>query len=267
MVIPWWIEKQFLTIIDAWAALRPQPIPANLLLQHCKIVSHRGEHDNQTVYENTIPAFERSKRAGVWGIEFDIRWTRDLQPVVCHDPDLKRVFDIDLEIGRATLEEIKAAAPQVPSLAEVIARYGNGVHMMIEIKQEIYPDPDAQNEKLEKLFSGLTPGKDYHFLTLTPEMFPLIKFVPVETFVPIARLEVKSFSDLALRENMGGLNGHYLLITRKVMRKHRRKNQSIGTGYIGSRNCLFREINRGVEWIFSNHAVRLQTTIDQYLIP
>ena len=33
--------------------------------------------------------------------------------------------------------------------------------------------------------------------------------------------------------------------------------QKIGVGYPKSKNNLFREINRGVEWIFCNDAVRL----------
>ena len=36
-------------------------------------------------------------------------------------------------------------------------------------------------------------------------------------------------------------------------------------GFIHSRNALFRELNRGVEWIFSNEAVRMQGIRDAYL--
>jgi glycerophosphoryl diester phosphodiesterase len=40
--------------------------------------------------------------------------------------------------------------------------------------------------------------------------------------------------------------------------KHRKNGQPVGTGYPASKNCLYREINRGVEWIFSNNAGELQ---------
>jgi len=33
----------------------------------------------------------------------------------------------------------------------------------------------------------------------------------------------------------------------------------VGTAYIKSRNSLFRELNRGVEWIFSNNAIEIQS--------
>ena len=39
-------------------------------------------------------------------------------------------------------------------------------------------------------------------------------------------------------------------MNRTILRKHHRNGRKIGTGYVRSRNCLFRELNRGVDWIF-----------------
>jgi glycerophosphoryl diester phosphodiesterase len=39
----------------------------------------------------------------------------------------------------------------------------------------------------------------------------------------------------------------------------------LATGYVNSKNCLFRELNRGVEWIFSDNAVELQKVVNQLL--
>jgi glycerophosphoryl diester phosphodiesterase len=49
------------------------------------------------------------------------------------------------------------------------------------------------------------------------------------------------------------------------LKKHHALNQCTGTGYIRSKNSLFRELNRGVEWIFSNHAVKLQSIYNSML--
>jgi glycerophosphoryl diester phosphodiesterase len=86
----------------------------------------------------------------------------------------------------------------------------------------------------------------------------LINFVPVSTFLPSARFNVNRLSDLALRKNYGGIAGHYILITDTIIEKHHKQKQLVGTGFISSKNCLFRELNRGIEWIFSNNAVELQ---------
>ena len=60
-----------------------------------------------------------------------------------------------------------------------------------------------------------------------------------------------------------GIAGHYALITDALVNKHHMQNQCVGTGYISSKNCLLRELNRGVDWIFTNQAVKLQGICDE----
>jgi len=265
MRINLWIEERLLQVVDFLYARLTQPIPDKEVLKCCKIVSHRGEHDNKTVFENTISAFDRVKKAGAWGIEFDIRWTKDLQPVVFHDTNLQRVFKSDIEVNKVTLAELKNYCHLIPSLSEVIQKYGKTLHLMVEIKEEEYPDPVYQNHVLKDLFDPLTPQVDFHFISLRPEMFRLVDFVPSSTFLPSARFNVKRLSNLALWKKYRGITGHYLLITDAILKKHYKQNQSIGTGYIGSKNCLSRELNRGIEWIFSNNAVVLQDICNSLL--
>jgi glycerophosphoryl diester phosphodiesterase len=259
------LETHLRQVLDNFYARRPQPVPRIEHLQQCRIVSHRGHYDNQRVFENTIAAFDQAKNEGVWGIEFDLRWTRDLQPVVIHDADLHRVFGSDFEVRQSTLAELKSECPLVPSLDEMIQRYGKKMHLMIEIKAERYPDPVQQNQILKNLFSSLEPEKDYHLLTLTPEMFNLIAFAPKSAFILIARFNFFQLSKLAIEQNYTGLAGHYLFLTASRLKKHWKSQQKVGTGYINSKNCLFRELNRGVEWIFSDNAVELQQIVNRLL--
>ncbi len=256
-------ERGLEQIIDRFYARWPQPFPGIERLKRCKIISHRGEYDNQSVFENTLPALDTAGDAGVWGIEFDIRWTKDLHPVVIHDPDLKRVFGTDIKVADVRLETLRAQCPQVPMLSEVIRCYGRKLHLMVEIKLERYPEPERQNEILADCFKSLKPKTDYHLISLTPQMFDLITFVPVSTFVPIAMWNFNRFSRLALEKKLAGVAGHYVLLNQAMVSRHRANGQLIGTGYPGSKNCLFREINRGVEWIFSNNAGQLQSVVHQ----
>jgi glycerophosphoryl diester phosphodiesterase len=136
---------------------------------------------------------------------------------------------------------------------------------MVEIKEEEYPDPVYQNNVLKDLFDPLTPQIDFHLISLRPEMFMLINFVPPSTFLPSARLNVKRLSHQALLKNYRGVAGHYLLITNTILKKHHKQKQLVGTGFIGSKNCLSRELNRGVELIFSNNAVELQNICNSLL--
>ena len=265
MDIPIWFEERLLQGIDLFYANWPRPSPRKDRLKHCTIISHRGEHDNIDIFENTLPAFDRAKNAGVGGIEFDIRWTKDLHPVVFHDTRLQRVFGSDIELNQATLGELKTHCRWIPSLEEVIQKYGRILHLMVEIKKEVYPDPSYQNMVLKNLFQGLSPQKDFHFISLHPEMFQLIDFVPTPAFLPSARFNIKALSQLAIDKNYGGINGHYLLLSNRILKKHHMNGHCVGTGYVQSKNCLIRELNRGVKWIFSNNAGELQGILNSLL--
>ena len=267
MELPACVEKSLIYGIDLFFKIWPQPVPAKMRLQQCKLVSHRGEHDApHGVFENTLAAFDRAVEQGVWGIEFDVRWTRDLHPVVIHDPDLNRVFNLDLKIAGVTRAELKARCPAVPSLSEVIERYGRKLHLMIEIKTEPYPDCQRQNDIFADCFSSLVPGRDYHLISLDPGMLEMITFVSPSAFMAISTLNLRHLSEVAIRHNYGAIAGHYLLVNRNVLEKHHRKGQKVGTGYPRSKSCLFREINRGVDWIFSNNAGQLQRIVNQLIV-
>jgi glycerophosphoryl diester phosphodiesterase len=259
------LEIQTRQILDRFYARWPQAVPDRDRLQRCKIISHRGDYDNQNVFENTIDAFDRAKDQGVWGIEFDLRWTKDLNPVAIHDADLQRVFGLTFSIRQLTLPELKSHCPSVPSLAEMIQRYGKEIHLMIEIKAEHYPDPVRQNRILEGLLSPLEPEKDYHLLTLAPEMFNLIECVPKSALLPVAHLNFMQLSKMAIAQNYGGIAGHYALLTKSRLKKHKKLKQKLATGYVNSKNCLFRELNRNVEWMFSDNAVELQKVVNRLL--
>jgi glycerophosphoryl diester phosphodiesterase len=240
--------------------LNPSP-PSFEKRQSCKIISHRGEHDNQQYMENTLAAFDRILAAGIWGIEFDIRWTRDSYPVVFHDRDLERLFSIKTPLQHLALSELKTKFPMIPGLYDVVSRYGHRLHLIVEIKGESFPESADQVLRLKDIFSNLTPCLDYHFISFHPETFEKIDFVPPKTFLPIAGVSPHRLSRLSLEKKYGGITGHYLFLSRALIRRHQRQNQIVGTGFVNSRNSLFRELNRGVEWIFTNQALRIQEMV------
>jgi glycerophosphoryl diester phosphodiesterase len=265
VVAPAWIECRFHRYVDRLYARLPQQVPSQERLQSCKIVSHRGEYDNRRVLENTLAAFDAVQQHGVWGIEFDLRWTSDLHPVVFHDQDCRRLFHTPIALREMTWKQLRARFPLIPSLPEVIQRYGKKMHLMVELKQEPYPDLSYQSQVLADLLSGLIPRQDYHFLSLDLEMFRRIFFVPGQACLPVAQLNVGRLSRTALQESYGGIAGHYLLLSHSLIRRHQQHQQEVGTGFIASHNCLCRELNRGVQWLFSNRAVALQRIRDNLL--
>jgi len=251
------VETLLQTLADILYAGVPRSRPSLNSLQNCKIVSHRGEHDNNSVMENTIAAFDRVVERGVWGIELDVRWTRDLRPVVIHDTDCQRVFGKSLLINRVTLAELQKLVPEIPSLEQVIQRYAKKAHLMVELKQEPFTDFQSQRECLKKMFTSLTPAQDFHILALSQHLFNLVDFLPGPALLPVAEFNIGDFSQKALQNNYAGVSGQYLLVTNNLIQRHARLNQKAGTGFVRSRYCFYRELNRGVEWIFTNHALEM----------
>jgi glycerophosphoryl diester phosphodiesterase len=136
---------------------------------------------------------------------------------------------------------------------------------MLEIKAEPYPQPARQKAILQATLSSLTPGRDYHFLLLDPDLVGHVDLVPRKYSFLVAELNVRRLSRHCLEMGLGGLTGHYLMLNSSVQQTHSDAGQRIGTGFLHSRNALFRELNRGVEWIFSNRAVKIQGILDAHL--
>jgi len=243
----------------------PRSVPDRQALKVCKIVSHRGEHDNKRVMENTLPAFAAAREAGVWGVECDIRWTRDLVPVICHDVDCKRVFGNPVIVRDVSFSELRDMLPQVPTLQEVVDQFGHNTHLMLELKNESFPDHERQKAILQQILAGLEPVADFHILALDPRLFGMVDFLSSQACLPVAETNIGQLSRVSLDSDYGGITGHYLLIRKSMHQRHRDVGQLVGTGFPASRRCLFRELNRGVEWVFSNRAVSLQKTVDTYL--
>jgi glycerophosphoryl diester phosphodiesterase len=105
--------------------------------------AHRGLW-NERVAENSMSAFSLAIRHG-YGIELDLRLTKDGQVVVFHDETLLRMCGREAKVSELSLAELrrlrlKGTADTVPTLAEVLALVRGRVPLLIEIKGE-RPDP------------------------------------------------------------------------------------------------------------------------------
>ena len=92
---------------------------------------------------------------------------------------------------------------------------------------------------------------------IKPGLFDLVDFAGREACLPVAELNVAEISRVAREHSFAGIGGQYLLMSNRLIRRHRRLQQKIGTGFAASRFCFYRELNRGVDWIFTNHALKL----------
>lgn len=246
---------------DALFAAIPEPTPSDEQLRQVKLVAHRGHTGTQGETENTLSAFSRAVDLGAWGIEFDVRWTRDGVPVLSHDRSLKRCFGVDLDLERSAFPEVIRKAPSLLTLSEAITRFRGRVHFMIEVKRRENGFSPHHVRSLQEHLATLAPQVDYHLLGLDESVLEAFAFIPREARIAVSELNAKQMSRIALQNDYGGHAGHYLLLTSSLRALHHSRGQKVGTGFISSRNSLFREIHRGTEWIFTNHTARLATII------
>lgn len=98
--------------------------------------AHRGLH-GPGVSENGMRAFDAAISAG-FGIECDVRLSRDGQAIVHHDATLRRMSGLDDSIADRDAEWLErqylADGSTLPRLAALLDRCRNGTPLLIEIK-------------------------------------------------------------------------------------------------------------------------------------
>jgi glycerophosphoryl diester phosphodiesterase len=255
--MPLWLDHAFLRATDALYGLaRHAPTAAQLAT--VRIISHRGEHDNRTVFENTCAGFDPLRGSGIFGIECDVRWTRDRVPVVFHDAGLERLFGARQRLHDLSWLQLHAGWPMVPRLDDFVRRYAGEFQLLVELKYERYPDPALQDRRLaEALAPALEAGR-CHVLSLRPELFALLPSLPAARTLGIARLNAGAISMEALAAGRAGFACHFTALRARHIRAHRAAGQVVGCGFPSSRPLLYREAARGVDWIFTNRPRQLE---------
>jgi glycerophosphoryl diester phosphodiesterase len=230
--------------------------PPNEILKNVKLVAHRGVHENYLALENTLESFDLCLKHNIWGVEFDIRWTKDNVPVVHHDVDLLRVFGHqDVIISQLTYPELNKIEPRIPTLKEVIFKYGKKLHLMIELKDII---TSSQSLIFSELLKTLRPGEDFHVLSLKPENFnQLTKHLDKKSFMLVGKFNEREMTTLTIENGYGAFSAHFFNLNAEFLNQLKSAGVKIGTGFPETSGCLYREITRGVEWIFTNHPIKL----------
>lgn len=251
-------------MMDTYFALVPRCKPAPELVQAAQVIAHRGAHDHvRGIIENTLAAFRVAEQCGCWGIELDVRGTADQVLVVNHDPTLARLWGHDLLINQLTFAQLRALAPAIPTLAEVVAEFGGRMHLFIELKK-----PFQHEAVLVQVLHQLRAGVDYHLLSLDAPIFhDLVQFPKQALFLVAGHNNVAEFGALSLKEHYAGVLGHYLLLTTKLVRRLQTGQQLVGVGFVDSKYSVYRELNRGISWLFTNRAVRVSAYLQSLRSP
>jgi len=253
-----------------WAAERLPAPKASRPIDRApmRLVAHRGAWRERGCIENTFSAFDKAREAGVWGLEFDVRFTKDDIPVVHHDDSLLRTFGRSIEISSTTFNTLRHEAKEIPTLTEVIAEYGSSFHLFIEIKGE---REDLTEIRLERLLEplrehALQPAQQFHFMAFDFDILKTLnqlKGIPKSALVSVVEWNVQAASDRTLEEGYAGFTCHWLAMTDALLQRHHSSHQFCGVGFLNSKASLMREWARGVDWGFTNEAVKASQWLDE----
>ena len=100
-------------------------------------LSHRG--NSKKFIENSFEAFNSVIQMGYRYIETDLRMTLDKEVIAFHDPDLKRLFNLDLQVKNLTFNEIanlfKEKNCNLLTLKDALRKFPR-IHFNIDLKVE-----------------------------------------------------------------------------------------------------------------------------------
>lgn len=103
-----------------------------------KMIAHRG--DTTRAHENTMEAFQLAYEAGAYGIELDVRLTKDRIPVIHHhmrlntDAESGFVEDYTYQEIQSFQTTVDGITYQIPCLADVLSTFCGKLYLELHIQ-------------------------------------------------------------------------------------------------------------------------------------
>ncbi|MFO8058525.1 MAG: glycerophosphodiester phosphodiesterase family protein [bacterium] len=238
------------------------------------LLGHRGAAGEAP--ENTWPAFEAARRAGMHGFEIDVLLTSDGVPAVIHDLTLTRLFRDRKAVRYMSFADLcrldvgshfhpRFAGEKVPRLEDVLDRYGDMV-LDVEIK-ELNPF----SERLAEMVIELVKERGIEDRIIISSFNPVI-IRKVQRLEPGIRTGFNYISDsiLHLRRAWFGLFAHTFSkhpqpgqVTRRYLgRQHRKGIRVIPWGVNHEADAL-RLLAMGADGLISDFPGMLRRIMDR----
>lgn len=223
------------------------------------VIAHRGASSYEP--ENTLSAFRKALDMRADAIEFDVRRSKDGEPVVIHDEDLKRVSNIDKKIFELTVVELKNIKvfykETIPTLDEVLTEFGNIVPLFIEIKDEGIEDKIIEYIKKHQVYDNtLIISFNYNILSKIKKNLSKIDIglLTYKRPLPIdSAIKLKAFAILP----------RYNLLTPNVVKELHSKNIKIYTWTINDISIALKIVNYNIDGIATDNPL-LKNSIHRY---
>jgi glycerophosphoryl diester phosphodiesterase len=233
-----------------------------------ELTAHRG--GASLAPENTVAAIRQAGEAGADWAEIDVQLTADGALVVLHDTDLARSGGGPLQVGKATLEQVRAldvgslfgpgfAGEKIPTFDEVLAAAEEaGVRLTVELKPHGKADaaPLAEAVVAAVRRAGMTGrcrvcSQSYEGLMVSRKMEPSI---------PVGFIAANALGDLA-RLDVDFLMVSTSMATRGLVGRAGARGVAVHAWTVNDPAWLSRLIDRGVQNVITDDPVALRARL------
>jgi glycerophosphoryl diester phosphodiesterase len=152
------------------------------------LVAHRGFASKYP--ENSLVAFNSALQLGVTHVECDVQLTRDLEPVIIHDDNLKRTAGIEQSVLESELTDLQTVSvheperfndlysptpmPRLSDLVAIMAKHPDA-HAIVEVKQESI-DHFGLEQVMARIYSVLEPvKKQCTLISYQADVIPIVR--------------------------------------------------------------------------------------------
>lgn len=214
------------------------------------IFGHRGASIRAP--ENTLKAFNLAFKEGANGIEFDIRLSTDNEIVVIHDETIDRTSNSSGKVNSLTLEKLQkfdfGEGEKIPTLKEVLTKFGNKHWLNIEIKEE----------GLELILVDLLKNlKVKEKIVISSFLLPtLIKIKELAPEIPTGYLYEFHLNDLDGLLDEVSINGIHPVkenITKKIIQEAHQKNLAVRAWTVDDPKMAQKLAENGIDGIITNN--------------
>jgi glycerophosphoryl diester phosphodiesterase len=209
------------------------------------LLGHRGARFEKSFPENSLASFDRALAHGCDGFEFDVRFSADGQPVICHDARVQ-----GLDVARCS-----AAQLALPLLRDVLTRYRTTAFLDIELKVA-----GLEATTLD-LLRACTPLHGYVISSFLPEVLRTLH--AADATVPLGLIcETRAQFSLWPELPIDDVIPHHELVTESAIHQIKSAGKKIFVWTVNSAKDMKRFAKWEVDGIISDNPKRLAAVMD-----
>jgi glycerophosphoryl diester phosphodiesterase len=255
-----WLQTDLAEEIIARQAIK------KIATRSVKIAHHRGA--NRYAPENTLIAYEKSRKLGADFVEFDVRTTRDGGLFLLHDGMLNRTTNGRGGIREATSAQIQTLdagswfgmrfrSTTVPSLAQFLDAHGRHVELYFDAK-DIAPESLAEALRSRGLIERTVVYGGVEFLEKLRKIEPKLRRMP-------GLSNASKMDEIIKRVDPYAFDTRWSLLSKELIdRCHARgvKVYSDALGFNESIPSYQKAIREGIDLIQTDHPLRVLRALE-----